>query len=93
MQYMVGFAVMCVCAVMCAAMCICGTFPAGSRPPKQMHGSLDEGLDESEQQEIQKIISEIHGAAMRLALCCHSQVDSCLERCCSLTSSPTPCAL
>lgn len=33
-----------------------------------MHGSLDEGLDESEQQEIQKIISEIHGAAMRLVL-------------------------
>jgi hypothetical protein len=28
-----------------------------------MHGSLDEGLDESEQQEIQKIISEIHGKA------------------------------
>jgi hypothetical protein len=42
--------------------------PAGSRPPKQMHGSLDEGLDESEQQEIQKIISEIHGAATKLPI-------------------------
>jgi hypothetical protein len=35
--------------------------PAGSRPPAQLHGSLDEGLDEAEQQEIQNIISEIHG--------------------------------
>ena len=39
----------------------CCFLPAGSRPPAQMHGSLDEGIDESEQQEIQKIISEIHG--------------------------------
>lgn len=41
--------------------CAHGAPLPGSRPPAQLHGSLDEGLDESEQQEIQKIISEIHG--------------------------------
>jgi hypothetical protein len=38
---------------------------AGSRPPAQLHGTLDGsgsgGVDAEEEQEIQKIISEIHG--------------------------------
>lgn len=47
---------------------------AGSRPPAQLHAALDGHchpgageveLDEEEQQEIQKIISEIHGNGER----------------------------
>jgi hypothetical protein len=45
--------------------CVCCSFLAGSRPPAQLHGTLDGsgsgGVDAEEEQEIQKIISEIHG--------------------------------